>query len=130
MDQKNNNGYYLSIKRKKLSLSKIVRSAKEKIIDDFENDLNQWKNFQGNPKLENGKLVFEESFAENGTIEMLTKNFIYPNKDILAQVHIKEFKGTGGFQVHLDLTDGKNFVRIQRRGGAWGGKAATPIKVR
>mgnify|MGYP001158164583 CR=1 FL=1 len=120
MDQKNNHGYYLSIKRKKLSLSKIVRSAKEKIIDDFENNLNQWKNFQGNPILENGKLVFEESFAENGTIEMLTRDFIYPSKDILAQVDIKEFKGTGGFQVHLDLTDGKNFVRIQRRGGAWG----------
>ena len=115
-----NYGYFLSLVDKQLTFSRIVQPSVPQIRDDFENNLDNWKKLQGDPKIDKGELVFSESISENGNIGIITKNYVNPNQDILTQVHIKEFNGSGGYQVDLDLTDGNNYVRIQRRGGAWG----------
>lgn len=115
-------GYLLSHLGKHLTLSRIVQPPVPEIREDFENNLDNWQKLQGNPKVFKGKLVFTESLADGGNIGIMTTNYVSANQDIQAQVHIKNFTGTGGYQVNLDLTDGTNYVRIQRRGGAWGNR--------
>ena len=113
-------GYLLFLKDGALTLSRVMRPAESSISEEFDTDLSQWRITDGRPSMQVGKAVFVDSASSGGNAGLLTRNYVTLNQNVDARVEVRNFTGTGGYQVEMQMTDGRNSVQIQRRGGDFG----------